>query len=93
MTVSVENVSDRTVLAYSLRYSFHNGEARSEGTLHPNPDQQTLRPGESRLETIRQPLLLDNSATGSQLRADFVYFGDGTTWGPSQVYARDFIRE
>ncbi len=89
--VSVENVSGRVVRGYALD---SETVTRPSSTAHifPNVDLQTLRPGESRVETLEHALPAGADAGELRLTLEFVNFADGTTWGPKQEYNDFFIR-
>jgi hypothetical protein len=89
--VSVENVSGRVVRGYALD---SETLTRPSSTAHvfPDVDLQTLRPGESRVETLEHALPADAGTEGLRLTLEFVNFADGTTWGPKQEYNDFFIR-
>ncbi len=89
--VSVENVSGRVVRGYAFD---SETLTRPGSTAHvfPDVDLQTLRPGESRVETLEHALPASGVEEGLRLTLEFVNFADGTTWGPKQEYNDFFIR-
>jgi hypothetical protein len=89
--VSVENVSGRVVRGYAL----HSETLTAPGSaalVYPDVELQTLRPGESRVETVEHVLPAGAEAEGLRLTLEFVNFADGATWGPNQAYNAFFIR-
>jgi len=86
--VSVKNVSGKTMQGYSLR----GGVGALAGSTFPYPERQTLRHGESGEEVMLMPLPADYRPFGLEVSVEFVNFSDGTTWGPNQTYARNFVR-
>ncbi len=89
--VSVENVSGRVVRGYALDSETLTSPS-STARIFPDVDLQTLRPGESRVETLEHALPAGGGGEGLRLTVEFVNFADGTTWGPKQEYNAFFIR-
>lgn len=95
-SITVKNVSDRSVRGYSLGHSCacrgwdSNDQPypRHVNFTNPVPDRQLLAPGES--QTI--PMTLDASVT-PRVWVDLVHFEHGENWGPNRGHKEGYVRE
>lgn len=95
-TVTVQNVSTKTVRGYSLGFTCNCRSWDSDDKLYPpginftnpNPQYQVLRPGES------QEI---NGLIGDELEpkvwVDLVHFQGEGNWGPNQSHKEGYVRE
>ena len=95
-TVTVQNVSSKTIHGYSLGQTC---SCLGQGTYgpypdgisfsNPNPERQLLKPGDFQTQVI-----FDDGLPVDQLRvwADLVHFTDGTNWGPNDSRTEGYVR-
>ena len=97
-TVTVRNVSDKTIRGYSLGHTCDCRSWDSDGNLYPfgetylnpAPDRQTLLPGESQQLTIS---MRSNPNTTPRVWVDLVHFSGGSNWGPNRGHKEGYVRE
>jgi hypothetical protein len=98
LTVTVRNVSDKTIRGYSLGHTCDCRSWDSDGNLYPigetylnpAPDHQTLLPGESQQLTLS---IRSNPSTAPRVWVDLVHFTDGSNWGPNRGHKEGYVRE
>jgi len=90
-TVTVQNVSSKTIHGYSLGQTSACRGPYPEGITfsNPNPERQLLEPGDSQTQ-----VLFDDGLPVDQLKvwADLVHFTDGTNWGPNNSRTEGYVR-
>lgn len=97
-TVTVRNVSDKTIRGYSLGHTCDCRSWDSDGNLYPFgetflnpvPDHQTLLPGESQQLTIS---IGSNPNITPRVWVDLVHFTDGSNWGQNRGHKEGYVRE
>jgi hypothetical protein len=97
-TVTVRNVSDKTIRGYSLGPTCDCRSWDSDGNLYPFgetflnpvPHHQTLLPGESQQLTIS---IRSTPNITPRVWVDLVHFTDGSNWGQNRGHKEGYVRE
>lgn len=98
--VTVKNVSGKTVRGYSLGLTCNcrswdrddNPYPPGITYMNPNPERQTLRPGESQEVPVPADELSSRESK-PRVWVDLVHFDGGANWGPNASHTDGYVRE